>query len=88
MSGLTADAYASIIDHTQVTPQNHAFTYDERIGKVLLLLSSCSVVSLSHEAAQSEVQVKWHSVAYGLTDTYGYELTFLHRNSLSPTLSY
>jgi len=40
------------------------------------------------EAAQSELQDKWHSVTDRLIDTHGHEFTFLHSNSLSTMLSY
>ena len=40
------------------------------------------------EAAQSELQDKWHSVTDDPIDTHGLGLTFCHSNLLSRTLNY
>ena len=40
------------------------------------------------EAAQSELQDKWHSVTDDPIDTHGLGLTFCHSSLLSRTLNY
>ncbi|KAG8836204.1 proteasome component pup2 [Serendipita sp. 411] len=53
MSGLTADA-RTMIDHARVTSQNHAFTYDERIGVESVTQAVCDLALRFGESMDNE----------------------------------
>jgi len=53
MSGLTADA-RTIIDHARVTSQNHAFTYDEKIGVESVTQAVCDLALRFGESMDNE----------------------------------